>query len=71
MMRKNNELVATDKENAEVLNKIFAQVSISSLSPHTSWLDGSQDKDKGSKILLEGIGQYSSQAKLIWKVIEN
>ncbi|KFQ86650.1 hypothetical protein N337_07878, partial [Phoenicopterus ruber ruber] len=50
LMSKTGKLVTMDEEKSEVLNNFFASVFIGSLSSHTSQVDGSQDRDWGSKV---------------------
>jgi len=45
-MNKNGNLVSTDEEKVEALNKIFASVFTGNLSPRSSPVDGLQDGDQ-------------------------
>jgi len=50
-MSKTGKLVTIDEQNSEVLHNYFASVFIGNLSSHTSLMDRSQGKDKGTKFL--------------------
>ena len=49
-VNKSGKLGITDREKAEVLNKIFASVFCGNLSSQTSQVDGPQGRDWGSKV---------------------
>ena len=49
-MNKNGNLVSTDEEKVEALNKIFASVFTGNLYSHTSPVDELQDGGRGTKV---------------------
>jgi len=50
-MNKNDNLISTDEEQAEVLNNSFASAFTGNLSPCPSPVDGMKDGDQGCKAL--------------------
>ncbi|KFQ15609.1 hypothetical protein N330_03315, partial [Leptosomus discolor] len=50
LISSNDELVTTDKEKAEVLYNLSASVFTGNLSPHSSQVNVSQDRDQGDKV---------------------